>query len=90
MEYNRNCEICGKEFIGRRSTARYCSASCRELAANENHKIWYKTNKKKKKTEAAGTPIWQINEEARKLGLTYGKYKVLQYMEKMREKNEVN
>ena len=88
MEYNKNCEICGKEFIGRRSTARYCSAACRELAAKENHKEWYKT--KKKKTKAVGTPIWQINEEARKLGLTYGKYKALQYMEKMREKKEVN
>ena len=88
MEYNKNCEICGKEFIGRRSTARYCSAACRELGKKETHKIWCKTNKKKK-TEAAGTPIWQINEEARKLGLTYGKYKALQRIEEMRE-NETN
>lgn len=26
----RRCEICGKEFVAQRSTARYCSARCRK------------------------------------------------------------
>ncbi len=25
----RKCEVCGREFLARRSTARFCSATCR-------------------------------------------------------------
>ena len=28
----KNCEICGREFVARRSTAKYCSDRCRQLA----------------------------------------------------------
>jgi hypothetical protein len=28
----KNCESCGREFTGRRSTARYCSSGCRQVA----------------------------------------------------------
>lgn len=26
----KTCEICGREFVAKRSTARYCSATCRK------------------------------------------------------------
>lgn len=29
----RKCDRCGKSFVGQRSTAKYCSASCRSLAS---------------------------------------------------------
>ena len=29
----KRCEICGREFKAQRSTARYCSATCRSRAA---------------------------------------------------------
>lgn len=29
----KKCEICGREFKAQRSTARYCSATCRSRAA---------------------------------------------------------
>lgn len=34
----------------------------------------------KKAAEAKKKPIWQINEEARQLGLTYGKYQAMRMM----------
>lgn len=83
METIKNCVICGKEFTAKRSTAKYCSAPCREHAANERCKRRYRGTRRKK-NKATGEPIWQINEEARNLGLTYGKYKAMQYMEKAR------
>ncbi|OFK22933.1 hypothetical protein [Olsenella sp. HMSC062G07] len=29
----KRCEVCGREFQAKRSTARYCSATCRSRAA---------------------------------------------------------
>lgn len=28
----KNCEICGREYVAQRSTAKYCSDRCRQLA----------------------------------------------------------
>lgn len=28
----KRCEICGREFMAQRSTAKYCSARCRQMA----------------------------------------------------------
>ena len=28
----KNCDICGKEFVAKRSTAKYCSNKCRLMA----------------------------------------------------------
>ena len=28
----KNCEICGREFVAQRSTAKYCSNKCRMMA----------------------------------------------------------
>lgn len=33
IELIKKCEICGREFKAQRSTARYCSATCRSRAA---------------------------------------------------------
>ena len=33
IELSQKCEICGREFNAQRSTARYCSATCRSRAA---------------------------------------------------------
>ena len=33
IELIKKCEICGREFNAQRSTARYCSATCRSRAA---------------------------------------------------------
>ena len=59
------CAFCGKDF---ESDARrkYCSAECREDAKRENQK--------RKKPKKAKVSLEQINELARKEGLTYGQY----------------
>lgn len=28
----KNCEMCGREFLAQRSTAKYCSAKCKQAA----------------------------------------------------------
>ena len=28
----KNCEICGREYVAKRSTAKYCSDRCRQMA----------------------------------------------------------
>lgn len=28
----KNCEICGREYVAQRSTAKYCSDKCRQMA----------------------------------------------------------
>ena len=28
----KNCEICGREYVAQRSTAKYCSAKCKQAA----------------------------------------------------------
>ena len=38
MEVIKECEWCGKEFVRRRNSQKYCSAKCRN--ANRNHRLY--------------------------------------------------
>lgn len=81
MQILKICEVCGNQFVGIKRTAKYCSKPCRNAAMKERHKILQaeKTERaaREKENEKLKMPIWQLNEEARKLGLTYGQYQAM-------------
>ena len=78
MQILKTCEVCGNQFIGIKRTAKYCSEPCRNAAMKERHKILQAEKAERaareKENEKQKKPIWQLNEEARKLGLSYGQY----------------
>lgn len=82
--YEIKCEVCGKVFIAGYSFAKYCSNACKKRGhANksiEYHKEHYSStkNEAKAKTKSAkkkkAATIGELAVEARKHGMTYGKY----------------
>ena len=85
--YKRYCENpeCGKAFMGTK-TQRYCCPEHRKkqeyLKKDADVKPKPKQHKNKSLTEVAV--------EARKLGMTYGKYVSMQYIEEQRERKDKN
>lgn len=64
----RTCLVCNTEFIPVSNNAKTCSDKC---------KVLYKKTKNVKKTGIE--PAWMINQRARALGISYGRY--VAYME---------
>lgn len=81
-QYKRKCKNpeCGREFMGTK-TQQYCCPEHRLPTGNskKDTAVNFKKNKNKSLTEVAV--------EARKLGMTYGKYVSMQYIEEQRERN---
>lgn len=82
MRLMKKCEICGKEFIADRRNAKYCGKVCRKIANNETIEKYLRTKEAaeeatKRESKAKKTPLWKVNEEARKAGLTYGQYQAM-------------
>lgn len=82
MIYEKICEGCGKAFQAEHHNTRYCCGTCKRQANKRNVNA---ANKRFRELEGdrrkAGkgqkkmkTPLAQINEEARKHGMTYGQY----------------
>lgn len=71
MMYKIVCNVCGGTFYSPRKDAKYCSETCRRKPRGPTKK------EKQKKICLA-----EINEKARTAGLSYGKYKALEYIEK--------
>lgn len=81
MQILKTCEVCGNQFVGIKRTAKYCSKPCREVAMKEKRRILQAEKAERaareKENEKLKKPIWQLNEEARQLGLTYGQYQAM-------------
>lgn len=81
MQILKICEVCGNQFVGIKRTAKYCSKPCREVAIKERHRILQAEKAERaareKENEKLKKPIWQLNEEARQLWLTYGQYQAM-------------
>jgi len=81
----RICVVCGKEFEPRNSTISTCGPICskeRQKALDKERSREAraeKRNKKKKKSKIE--PAWKVNEKARAMGLSYGKYQLKMQME---------
>lgn len=87
-EYKMNiptvCEICGKEYIAHSARGKYCSRECKEVAHAENKRLGYpksKTKNRKKKESGLNAAITEAN----KLGISYGKYKAMQYIKNTKD-----
>lgn len=68
-EHTLICKNCNKEFKTVNPHAKYCCFECRQEFYKKNPKPKPVAEKKVKKKSLA-----EINEEARKAGMTYGKY----------------
>ena len=64
METKKNCQNCGREFIAKKSNAKFCSASCRVSFFQKQKRIKEKTPIKKIqiwiKKNISKTAIWMI------------------------------
>lgn len=76
----RKCEFCGNEFRPRNGNQIFCSISCRKKQYNAA--AFPQVPKEKKKNEE----LVKINEEARKLGMSYGQYQAMKTIEMLRGK----
>lgn len=68
----KECAICKKTYIPRRASQLYCSDECR----NEQKRISskkYRANRKRTKNDMKNS-LQTIITEARKAGMSYGKY----------------
>ena len=83
MKIDKICEVCSKPYVADRRNARFCSNECyiigHKKRERDRHREKMAAKAEKKAAEAKKKPIWQLNEEARQLGLTYGQYQALIY-----------
>ena len=85
------CSECGVEFETTRANKVCCGPECvkernrrRSREVGENYRIKYREAKKDKKVKTPKEEAWEIEAEARKVGMNYGMYYALKQMEKER------
>ncbi len=81
IRHTCTCIVCGREFEAPTTRAKICSAECKykrqqELDAQKPAKPKPKTKRGKKKSQ-----IDKIQAEAQANGMSYGRWKALQYMQ---------
>lgn len=80
----KKCECCGENFYAAKRSVKYCSDPCRKEAIRkqtaERNKSPY--GKREKKMDR----IAEINAKARALGMTYGKYVGMLYLEELKRR----
>jgi predicted nucleic acid-binding Zn ribbon protein len=86
MMYWCTCAICGKKFLWKNSGKKFCSDEC---------KAKYEPPRRERKKEEKGNSLTEDAAEARKMGMSYGKYMALKYIKnsviiKRRFNNENN
>lgn len=90
---NLVCSVCGNVFLSERKDRMTCSLECRhergkQLARERNQRAKKIEDKflddyqKSKPKPKEVTPAWQIEAEARKLGMNYGQYYALMLQKK--------
>jgi hypothetical protein len=81
MQTLKTCEICGNKFVAEKRNIRYCSKACgvegKKKRDKERQAERVEEAAREKAEKAKKMPIWQLNEEARQLGLTYGQYQAM-------------
>lgn len=94
------CSVCNKPYTTNRSDSKTCSLECRherdkmlarrryhlEVGISNKFLEEYKTEKKK---ATKVPPAWQIEAEARKVGMNYGQYYAMLQMQKERAEREL-
>lgn len=73
--HTKTCKICGKTFEGWNKDQKYCSVECKKINDRAVQEKYRKSLKEKEALAAKKRmAINDINEEARKQGMTYGQY----------------
>lgn len=80
--YTKICSVCGKEYPTEFIRSNYCSPECKESRQNERIVKGVYTKKKKEKLDDSN--ISKVNAMAKKMGMSYGQYVALQYMQGVR------
>ena len=86
----RICVYCGKEFEPRNNRMVTCNPICTRERYNLLRREMRKEDKEAKKTKKPPKvePAWKVNEKARKLGMTYGKYQLMKQLEAQRKERK--
>lgn len=79
MMYKRQCAVCGGIFYSPRAAAVTCSEICRRKRQVEINQQ-KRASKEVKQTQKTESKLDKINKIARSQGLSYGKYKALEYI----------
>lgn len=89
MQILKTCERCGNVFVGKTRRAKYCCQACagkgKQKQERERQAEKAAERAEKKAAEAKKKQIWQLNEEARKMGMSYGQYQAMRYLENIRK-----
>ena len=89
MMYKKKCKNtnCGSEFMGTR-TQQYCCSGCRVPTGYYKKKPKKKTPTQSKANQNKVSSINDVAQKARELGMSYGKYVEMQYLEEQRNERE--
>ena len=86
MEHEVYCQQCGDKFLSRRKNAKFCCHDCYVRDKNSSARDLQARKAAEKKVEEARlrnqVPLWKLNEEARRAGMTYGKYQAMLAMKR--------
>lgn len=85
-----NCCVCGNPFEAMNRGKRYCSVTCKNMAASERDRIRYRQEKERKsrpqrKKKSKSLAEWDA--EARAAGMSYGQYRAMVEMKNGRTEN---
>lgn len=75
-----NCIVCGNPFEAMNRGKRYCSVTCKNMAASERDRIRYRQDKERKnrpKPKKKEKTLEEWNTEARAAGMSYGQYRAM-------------
>lgn len=88
----KECAVCGAQFVTNRPHKVACSYECAEIRYRRKRMEYERKkrieNKNKKEKSKPTNKLVDDAVVARKLGMSYGKYKEMQYREEMGWKNE--
>ncbi len=82
----RVCEHCGKKYNTTRKTQRYCCEDCRKKHRDYSGKK--KTVRRKKAVKGVNSELVNDAVEARKRGMSYGRYQGWKLCEQQRRERE--
>lgn len=76
------CKVCGKEFVTRTKIKQLCSEECAKINAKNNFKNFEERRKEERQKKDKGTTLTEMAVKAKELGMTYGQYSAMLYMQK--------
>lgn len=94
MAVNKKCVVCGKIYQAR-TNSKTCSEECKKIRYRQvntrAHKAMYHNNKRLNGIDGyRAVSLESDNEKARKMGLTYGQYKAMQFLFRQKAEEVAN